>query len=138
MMPIKFVEEWDLNERRKEAQEILNIITENGFAYGAFCKEKLIGYIVVSKEFFGSSHQYIDLHMYYVSEPYRGRGIGKELFRLACGMAKEIGAKKFYISAHSSKESQAVYRKLGCVEAMEINQAMAENEPCDVQMEFTL
>ena len=29
-------------------------------------------------------------------------------------------------------------RKLGCIEAIEINQVIAENEPYDVQMEFVL
>ncbi len=38
----------------------------------------------------------------------------------------------------SSKESQAAYRKFGCIEATEINQVIAENEPYDVQMEFVL
>ena len=43
-----------------------------------------------------------------------------------------------YISAHPSKESQAAYRSLGCVEAEEINKAIAENEPFDIQMEYVL
>lgn len=138
LVPNEYVEDWDLKRRKAVAREILNKTAGNGFAYGAFCEGKVVGYILVSNEFFGSSHQYIELLMYHVSEPYRGRGIGKKLFKLACGTAKEIGAKKLYISAHSSKESQAAYRKLGCIEAIEINQAIAENEPYDVQMEFTL
>ena len=43
-----------------------------------------------------------------------------------------------YISAHSSMESQAAYRALGCVHAQEINAALAQVEPCDVQMEYLL
>lgn len=134
----EYVEDRDLDRRKEVAREILSKIAENGFAYGAFCDGKVVGYILVSKEFFGSSQQYIELLMYHVSEPYRRRGIGKELFKLACGTAKELGAEKLYISAHSSKESQAAYRKLGCTEAVEINQTIAENEPCDVQMEYVL
>jgi len=42
------------------------------------------------------------------------------------------------ISAHFYKESQAAYRRLGCVEATEINQVIAENEPYDVQREYVL
>ena len=133
-----YVEDWDLHRRKEVAREILNKIAGNGFAYGAFYEGKVVGYILVSNEFFGSSNQYIELLMYHVSEPYRRRGIGKELFKLACDTAKEIGAKKLYISAHSSKESQAAYCKLGCIEAIEINQAIAENEPYDVQMEYIL
>ena len=47
-------------------------------------------------------------------------------------------AEKLYISAHSSKESQAAYRALGCVHAEEINAKLAQEEPCDVQMEYRL
>ena len=43
-----------------------------------------------------------------------------------------------YMSAHSSMESQAAYRALGCVHAQEINAALAQAEPCDVQMEYLL
>ena len=134
----EYVEDWDLNKRREVAREILYKIAGKGFAYGAFCEEKVVGYILVSNALFGSSDQYMELLLYHVSEPYRRRGIGKELFSLACKTAKELGAKKLYISAHSSKESQAAYRRLGCIEAAEINQEIAENEPYDVQMEFVL
>ena len=41
-------------------------------------------------------------------------------------------------SVHSSKESQAAYAALGCVHAEEINVKLAEEEPCDVQMEYKL
>ena len=132
------MEDWDLNKRREVAREILNRIAGNGFAYGAFHEGKVVGYILISTVLFGKSKQYMELMHYHVSEPYRRHGIGKELFRLACAAAKEFGAKKLYISAHSSKESQAAYRKLGCVEAAEIDPVIAENEPYDVQMEFVL
>lgn len=49
-----------------------------------------------------------------------------------------IGAEKIYISSHSSKESQAAYRSLGCVDAVKINKEIAENEPFDIQMEYCL
>lgn len=138
LVPIEYMEDWDLNRRREVAGEILSTIAGNGFAYGAFYEGKVVGYILISNRFFGSSNQYMELLLFHVSEPFRRRGIGKELFKLACKTAKEVGGKKLYISAHPSKESQAAYRKLGCIEATEINQEIAENEPYDVQMEFVL
>ncbi|MGN0374227.1 MAG: GNAT family N-acetyltransferase [Butyrivibrio sp.] len=138
LVPNYFVEEWDSKKRREIARMILDVIGSGGFAYGAFLDGKVIGYILISNKFFGSDNQYIELIMFHVSEPYRNMGIGKTLFELACGTARETGAKKFYISAHSSKESQAAYRKLGCTEATEINREIAESEPFDIQMEFTL
>ncbi len=49
-----------------------------------------------------------------------------------------MGLLKLYISAHSSKESQAAYRALGCTPAEEVNEGLAAAEPFDVQMEYRL
>ncbi|MGN1120529.1 MAG: GNAT family N-acetyltransferase [Oscillospiraceae bacterium] len=138
LVPNVFTEEWDIDKRREMAQTISAGISENGFAYGAFLEEEIVGYIYLTKDFFGSENQYIELSAFHISEPYRRQGIGKKLFGLACKEAKALGAKKLYISAHPSKESQAAYRRLGCVEAEEINWKIAENEPYDVQMEYRL
>ena len=138
LVPNEFVEDWDMKKCREIAQTIIDGIKENGFAYGAFFEDKLVGYIYVYKKFFGSANQYIELQLFHISEPFRRMGIGKELFRLACVTAKELGAQKLYISAHSSRESQEAYRRLGCVEAMEVNLQIAENEPYDIQMEYQL
>ena len=39
---------------------------------------------------------------------------------MACEEARRLGADKLYISAHSSKESQAAYRALGCPNGIQI------------------
>ena len=70
-------------------------------------------------------------------EEYRCQGIGRKLFSMACEEARLLGA-DMYISAHSSKESQAAYRALGCTLAEEVNEALAAAEPFDVQMEYRL
>ncbi|MCC5464644.1 hypothetical protein [Pelosinus baikalensis] len=41
-----------------------------------------------------------------------------------------MGARKIYISAHSSEESQAFYKVIGCVEAVEINKQLLDAEGC--------
>ena len=56
----------------------------------------------------------------------------------ACLWAKAKGAKKLYISAHSSVESQAFYKAIGCREAEEYSQPHVEKEPCDCQLEKIL
>lgn len=138
LVPESFVEDWDISKRRSVAEEILSCVKDGGFAYGAFSGGSVVGYVCVSGKRFGSEGQYIELILFHVSEPFRRMGIGKELFRLACNEARQIGAGKLYISAHSSKESQAAYRSFGCVEAVEINAEIAENEPFDIQMEYRL
>ena len=52
--------------------------------------------------------------------------------------SERTGSEKLYISANSSKESQAAYRALGCVHALEIIPWIADKEPCDAQMKYAL
>ena len=87
---------------------------------------------------FGVTAKYVQLVCFQVSEEYRRQGIGRKLFSMVCEEARQLCADKLYISAHSSKESQAAYRALGCTPAEEINEELAAEEPFDVQMEYRL
>ena len=71
-------------------------------------------------------------------EELRGQGIGRVLFAAAARWAAEQGGQKLYISAHSAVESQAFYKRMGCVEAEEYDPAHTAAEPCDCQMECAL
>lgn len=138
LLPIAYVEDWDLAGRRLRAEKLLRSVQAGDRAYGAWSEARLIGFARLAGPLFGSRSQYVDLAQFHVSAPFRGQGIGRELFRLACQGARELGAEKLYISAHSARESMAAYRALGCVEAEEICWPLAKKEPCDVQMEFCL
>ena len=66
-------------------------------------------------EIFGDEQRYCDLSSIHISEDMRNKGIGRTLFLAAKEWAKQKGAKKLYISAHSAVESQAFYQSMGCV-----------------------
>lgn len=134
----EFTEDWPLEKCRSIAKNISGNLNGTMIDYAAFDGNDVVGYITLGTDFFGSQKQYLELVEFQVSEPYRRQGIGRNLFKILCDKARELNAKKIYISAHSSKESQAAYRKLGCTYAEEINQINVENEPCDVQMEYVL
>ena len=106
--------------------------------FGAFDGGRIIGFAIVSHRIFGTTSRYVQLVCFQISEEYRRQGIGRKLFSLACEEARRLGAEKLYISAHSSKESQAAYRALGCTPAEEVNEGLAAAEPFDVQMEYRL
>lgn len=137
LLPIAFTEDWDLTRLRQEAEDILRGIDSGCAAYGAFDGEQVVGFAQLGERL-GSRNQYVELISFHVSAPYRGQGIGKRLFVAICDAARTSGADKLYISAHSSKESQAAYRALRCVPAQEVDPVRAEKEPCDVQMEYDL
>ncbi len=125
--------------REQEYAELLvclkSTVETGGLVCGAFSENKLKGFVSIKPELFGKNREYLDLSNIHVSEDMRGKGIGKELFKLAKIWAKEHGARKLYISAHSAVESQAFYHSMGCVEAQEYNHEHAEKEPCDCQLE---
>lgn len=132
---IAFVDDW----KREDYEELIGILKRSilggGMVYGAFEGRDLKGFCAVSGELFGSKKQYLDLSNIYVSEELRGQGVGSVLFRKAQEWAGRHGAEKLYISAHSAVESQAFYKKMGCVEAQEYSRAHVEKEPCDCQLE---
>lgn len=138
LVPIEFEENWSVEQCQKIATDVALHMEKDQTAIGVFDGEEVIGFITVSHNIFGNTAKYVELVCFRVSEPYRGMGIGKALFYQACEEARRLGADKLYISAHSSKESQAAYKALGCVHAKEINQKLAEKEPCDVQLEYVL
>lgn len=137
LLPVAFTEDWDLPRLREEAADLLRTIDEGLPVIGAFDGAQVVGYAQLGERL-GSRGQYIELVGFHVSEPYRGQGIGRQMFGAICDAGRAAGADKLYISAHSSKESQAAYRALGCVPAQEADPVRMEKEPCDVQMEYDL
>lgn len=133
-----FVEDWGEQQYQYLVECLSNTLTSGGVVYGAFEEGMLKGFTSVEAEPFGSERQYLELTCIHVSEDCRGRGIGRSLMEAAKGWAKAHGGKKLYISAHSSVESQAFYRAMGCREAEEYSRIHVEKEPFDCQLELTL
>ncbi|QNU65831.1 GNAT family N-acetyltransferase [Ruminiclostridium herbifermentans] len=138
IIDISLSEDWGEAEYNILVACLKNTVTKGGVVFGVFVNDMLKGFSSVEPFLFGQNKEYLDLSSIHVSEDMRGKGIGKELFRLSKDWAKQNGAKKLYISAHSSVETQDFYRAMGCVEALEYNKEHVENEPCDCQLECVL
>ena len=138
LVPIVFEENWSQEQCRKIAEDVVHHISLDQTGFGAFDGERIIGFAIVSHRIFGAAARYVQLVCFQISEEYRRQGIGRKLFSMACEEARQLSADKLYISAHSSKESQAAYRALCCTPAKEINEELAAAEPFDVQMEYKL
>ena len=138
LVPNVYEENWSQAQCREIAEDVARHINLDQTGFGAFDGERIIGFATVSHRIFGAEARYVQLVCFQISEEYRCQGIGRELFSMACEEARRLGADKLYISAHSSKESQAAYRALGCTPAEEVNEELAAAEPFDVQMEYRL
>ena len=137
LLPIAFTEAWDAARLREEAAELLDASRAGNPVFIAWAGRTVIGFSALGGRL-GSHGQYMELRSLHVSQPWRNRGAGRLLFAAACDAARAAGAEKLYISAHSSEETQAAYRALGCVHAAEPDPAHVSAEPCDVQLEYAL
>lgn len=133
-----FIDDWDEGDYSVLIEDLKATVRAGGFVYGAFVDGALKGFVSVRAGLFGGAEGYMDLAHIYVSEEWRRSGIGTALFEAAKRWARAQGAKKLYISAHSAVESQAFYRKMGCVEAVQADPAHVEAEPFDCQLEYVL
>lgn len=133
-----FIDDWKEPEYQILVTCLKHTVQTGGFVYAAFSDGKLKGFASVEPELFGGEHRYLDLSSIHVSEDLRGEGIGAALFLAAKEWAKQKGAGKLYISAHSAVESQAFYKRMGCVEAQLYHKKHVEEEPFDCQLECIL
>ncbi|MCL2365100.1 MAG: GNAT family N-acetyltransferase [Defluviitaleaceae bacterium] len=137
---IPFIDDWD-NAKKNEiiTIDLPRCMDGGGTVWGVFnVRGHLIAFASLSGVAWGSSGQYLQLIQLHTSREYRGLGIGKALFAVVADHARQCGARKLYISTHSSEESQHFYFRVGCVDAAEINTAITTREPYDRQMEFVL
>ncbi len=138
IMDAPFIDDWSEEDYAVLISCLKHTVLSGGLVYAAFYDSQLKGFVSVESELFGGEHKYLDLSSIHVSEDMRNQGIGTALFLMAKKWAKQQGANKLYISAHSAIESQAFYRKMGCVEAAQYNQEHVDKEPYDCQLECKL
>lgn len=119
-------------------KSLLNTIEAGGVAIGAFESGNLIGFITVNSEIYGVESRYVLLDQLFVSKPFRGKGLGKKLFAMAVEHSKMFKADKFLICAGSAEETIAFYKAIGCVDALEVNQELFDEDPRDIQLEYNL
>lgn len=133
-----FIDDWDGKKKREVIVSLIKCSESGGAVVGAFTGEHLVGFANVESARFGMHNNYIELPYIHVSNDYRNLGIGRKLFQLCCEQARRLGAKKLYIAAHPSIETQQFYKSMGCTYAKEINETIFEKEPLDIQLEFLL
>ncbi|MCI8538749.1 MAG: GNAT family N-acetyltransferase [Oscillospiraceae bacterium] len=133
-----FIDDWSEQDYQTLISCLKNTVSTGGFVHAAFAGGVLKGFVSVESAFFGGEHKYLDLSSIHVSEEMRGSGIGTRLFSSAKEWARQKGARKLYISAHSAVESQAFYHKHGCTEAQLYHQSHVDAEPFDCQLECVL
>jgi len=132
------VADWGFEEKQKRISELQDIFERGATFFGAFDENNLVGMSVLNHNPVNSGNSRLNLEGLWVSDNYRGMGIGKALFQLAIQEARKIGAKSLYVSATPSENTVRFYKKLGCRLAEPIDQHLYEKEPEDIHLELML
>lgn len=138
IVPEPFIDDWGAEERRTIVADLKRCLKEGGVVFAAVREGNPLAFAALSGSFLGQGKEYVDLLELHTDTRYRRMGLGRALFARCADWARERGAQKLYISAHSAAESQAFYRGLGCIDALWQSQEHVAKEPFDCQLEFLL
>ncbi len=126
---------WPPGEAEKYTPILLDCFDRGGWFHGAFDDAELVGAAVLESKRIGERKDQLQLKFLHVSNSYRNRGLGTELFELARATAREKGAGRLYISATPSENTINFYLRLGCAVAREPDPELVELEPEDIHLE---
>ncbi len=129
---------WPPGEAEQYTPILLDCYERGGFFWGAFENGKLLGVSILENKWIGSSQDTLQMKFLHVSRDCRGQGLGTKLFNITVKKAKELGAKKLYISATPSEHTVNTYLWLGCVLATEIDPELFALEPEDIHLEYAI
>ena len=129
---------WSPGEAEKYTPILEDCYDRGGWFYGLFDDDRLIGVAVLESRFIGQDKDQLQLKFLHVSNPYRHKGLGKQLFDRASLEAQKRGARRLYISATPSEHTISFYRGLGCQVTPEPDPELFELEPEDIHLEYDL
>ncbi len=125
---------WPPGEDEKYTPILLACFDRGGWFCGAFDEDRLAGIAVLENKFIGPAHDTLQLSFLHVSYPYRGTGLGKDLFERARTEAKVRGAEQMYVSATPSEHTIQFYLRRGCTVTPEPDLDLFALEPEDIHL----
>ena len=132
------IQGWPAGEPEHYGPLLLDCFDRGGTFYGAFDGETLIGATVLESRFIGRDKDQLQLKFLHVSQRHRQAGLGCRLFEKAVVRARELCARRLYISATPSENTVRFYLRRGCRATDEFDAALFALEPEDIHLEFDI
>lgn len=129
---------WTPSEMESHVKHLYKVYDSGGYLYGAFEREKLAGIATLGKNFIGSAKNQLVVTFFHVDAQFRKQGIGTALMNTIIAQAKELKAKKLYISATPSKNTINFYFNRGASLTKELNPELFELEPEDIHLDLEI
>jgi predicted N-acetyltransferase YhbS len=112
---------WPPGEQENYTRLLVDCFDRGGTFLGAYNGEELVGVTILESKFIGSAKDQLQLKFLHVSREQRKQGLGSKLFQITMERARELGAKRLYISATPSENTVNFYLNLGCILVEEID-----------------
>ncbi|UCE44472.1 MAG: GNAT family N-acetyltransferase [Candidatus Bathyarchaeota archaeon] len=129
---------WNPSELEGNIKHLHDLYDRDGTLFGAFEEDRLIGISALESKFIGRKKDQLQLYFHHVDKHYRHKGIGERLLGKIIEKARELGARKLYISATPSRNTIDFYMHMGCRLTSELNPELYRLEPEDIHLELKL
>jgi len=129
---------WPEGERDLYAPMLVDCFERGGRFLAAFVSGELIGASILDPHFMGCERDRLQLKFLHVSQAARGAGVGTALFERTIEVARELGARRLYVSATNSENTVDFYLRQAFRLAKDIDAGLFELEPDDIHMELDL
>ncbi|MCK5414087.1 MAG: GNAT family N-acetyltransferase, partial [Thermoplasmata archaeon] len=113
-------------------------LAEGGAAWGAFDRERLVGIAALDGRWYGSAGDTLDMYFLHISNGYRHKGIGRNLTVMTKQRAREMGAKRLFVSGLPSLNTIRFYKAVGFDLADDVDPRLSAREPEDIHMDMLL
>jgi predicted N-acetyltransferase YhbS len=133
------VKGWPPGEADHYGPILRDCFERGGAFYAAFDDAgTLVGLAVLESRFIGRARDQLQLKFLHVSRSARRTGLGRTLFEKAVERARELGARRLYVSATPSENTIGFYLRRGCRLAEEIDAELFALEPEDIHLELAI
>lgn len=129
---------WVKHADNKIIPNLNEIHDSGGTIFGVFDNAKIVGMTALDTEFIGKNNDQLNVPILFVDKEYHKRGIARKLMELVADKARQMGARKLYVSATPSESTVNFYLGIGCKVTDDVNKEMFEDEPEDIHMEMEL
>lgn len=129
---------WPPGEPEHYGPILLDCYDHGGTFYGAFDGYTLVGAAILESRFIGREGDQLQLKFLHVSKSHRQTGLGRMLFQKAVSRARELGARRLYISSTPCENTMQFYLRLGCRVTEDVDDELFELEPDDIHLEFDI
>jgi len=132
------VKGWPSGEPEHYGPILLDCFDHGGTVYGTFDEAEMIGAAVLESRFIGRAEDQLQLKFLHVGRRRRHAGLGGTLFDKTVSRARELGARRLYVSATPSANTVGFYLRRGCRLADDVDPTLFALEPEDVHLEFDI